>query len=62
MPRNDPRDLLPPRQYKTRHVPRPLTKAEIKAAADRAEERSHAESQLHDAEAMNRGTILGSDL
>ena len=40
MPRNDPKDLLPPIKYKVRHVPRPLTDAEIKAAADRAEVRS----------------------
>jgi hypothetical protein len=40
MPRNDPKDLLPPMKYKVRHVPRPLTDAEIKAAADRAEVRS----------------------
>ena len=40
MPRNDPNDLLPPIKYKIRHVLRPLTDAEIKAAADRAEARS----------------------
>ena len=40
MPRNDSKDLLPPIKYKVRHVPRPLTDAEIKAAADRAEVRS----------------------
>jgi len=40
MPRNDPKDLLPPIKCKVRHVPRPLTDAEIKAAADRAEVRS----------------------
>jgi len=40
MPRNGPQDLLPPVKYKVRHVPRPLTEAEIKAAADRAEVRS----------------------
>jgi len=40
MPRNDPNDLRPPIPYKIRHVARPLTKGEIKAAADRAETRA----------------------
>ena len=40
MPRNDPKDLQPPAKYKARCVARQLTKAEIKAAADRAEARS----------------------
>jgi hypothetical protein len=40
MPPNDPKDLLPPIHYKAKRVARQLTKAEIKAAADRAEERS----------------------
>jgi hypothetical protein len=40
MPRNDPSDLRPPIPYKIRHVARPLTKGEIKAAADRAETRA----------------------
>ena len=40
MPPNDPKDLLPPMRYKERRVARQLTKAEIKAAADRAEARS----------------------
>jgi hypothetical protein len=40
MPRNDPSDLRPPIPYKIRHVARPLTEGEIKAAADRAETRA----------------------
>ena len=40
MPRNDPNDLRPPIPCKIRHVARPLTKSEIKAAADRAETRA----------------------
>ena len=45
MKRNDPSDLRPPLQYKMRHVARPLTKGEIKAAADRAEARAMQMSQ-----------------
>jgi len=40
MPRNDPKDLCPPAQYRPRRMARPLSVAEIKAAADRAEARS----------------------
>ena len=40
MPVNDPKDLRPPVKYKPRPVPRQLSRAEIKAAADRAEARS----------------------
>ena len=40
MPRNDPNDLQPPIKYKTWRAARPLTKGEIKAAADRAEARA----------------------
>ena len=40
MPANDPKDLRPPIKYKPRHVAHELCKAEIKAAADRAEVRS----------------------
>ena len=40
MQRNDPRDLLPPINYKARRAARQLSEAEIKAAADRAEARS----------------------
>jgi hypothetical protein len=40
MPVNDPKDLRPPIKYKPRRVARELCKAEIKAAADRAEARS----------------------
>ena len=40
MPRNDPTDLQPPTKYKTWRAPRPLSKGEIKAAADRAEARA----------------------
>jgi hypothetical protein len=40
MPRNDPNDPQPPIPYKIRHLARPLTKGEIKAAADRAELRA----------------------
>jgi hypothetical protein len=45
MPRNDPEDLQPPFGYKMRHVARPLTRGEIKAAADRAEARTKQMSQ-----------------
>jgi hypothetical protein len=44
-PRNDPKDLQPPIEYKTRHVARPLTRGEVKAAADRAEARALRMSQ-----------------
>jgi hypothetical protein len=37
---NDPKDLRPPAIYKPRPVARQLSRAEIKAAADRAEARS----------------------
>ena len=40
MPSNDPKDLHPPIKYKPRRGARELSKAEIKAAADRAEARS----------------------
>ena len=40
MPRNNPTDLQPPIKYKTWRAARPLTKGEIKAAADRAEARA----------------------
>jgi hypothetical protein len=40
MPRNDPKDLLPPMNYKARRAARQLSEAEIKAAADRVEARS----------------------
>ncbi len=45
MPRNDPKDLQPPIEYKMRHVARSLTEGEIKAAADRAESRAKQMSQ-----------------
>jgi hypothetical protein len=54
MPRNDPSDLRPPIPYKVRHVPRPLTKGEIKAAADRAEARAML-TQLTDDPAADSG-------
>jgi hypothetical protein len=40
MPVNDAKDLRPPVKYKPRRVARELSRAEIKAAADRAEARS----------------------
>jgi hypothetical protein len=40
MPINDPKELPPPVKYKPRRMARQLSKAEIKAAADRAEARS----------------------
>ena len=40
MPVNDPNDLRSPKKYKPRPVARQLSRAEIKAAADRAEARS----------------------
>jgi hypothetical protein len=50
MPKNDTNDLQPPMQYKVRRVARPLSKGEIKAAADRAEARA-ARTQLADDQA-----------
>ncbi len=47
MPRNDPDDLGPPIPHKIRHVSRPLTRGEIKAAADRAKTRA-MQTQLID--------------
>jgi hypothetical protein len=40
MPSNDPKELHPPVKYKPRPVARQMSKAEIKAVADRAEARS----------------------
>ena len=40
MPVNDPKDLRSPAKYKPRPVARQLSRAEINAAADRAEARS----------------------
>jgi hypothetical protein len=40
MPRNDSNDLRPPAKYRPHRMARPLTPAEVKAAADRAEVRS----------------------
>jgi len=40
MPVNDPKDLRSQAKYKPRPVARQLSRAEIKAAADRAEARS----------------------
>jgi hypothetical protein len=40
VPANDPKDLRSPAKYKPRPVARQLSRAEIKAAADRAEARS----------------------
>jgi len=47
MPWNDPTDVQPPLKYKTWRAARPLTKGEIKAAADRAEARA-MQTQLTD--------------
>jgi hypothetical protein len=55
MPRNDPNDLLPPIPYKIRHVARPLTKGEIKAAADRAETRAIRTQLTDDLSAADSG-------
>jgi hypothetical protein len=60
MPRNDPNDLRPPIPYKIRHVPRPLTQGEIKAAADRAEARA-MRTQLTDDPANSSATKPGWD-
>src|SRR6516225_9079745 len=45
MPKSDPKDLCPPAKYKPRRDARPLSAAEIKAAADRAEARSKLTAQ-----------------
>src|SRR5262249_49612846 len=45
MPKSDPKDLCPPAKYKPRRGARPLSAAEIKAAADRAEARSKLTAQ-----------------
>jgi hypothetical protein len=59
MPRNDPNDVQPPIKYKTWQAARPLTKGEIKAAADRAEARAN-QTQLTD-EANASATKPGWD-
>ena len=53
MPRNNPDDLKPPIQFKVRHVARPLSKGEIKAAADRAEARAVQMTQTIEARARS---------
>jgi hypothetical protein len=45
MPKSDLKDLCPPAKYKPRRGVRPLSAAEIKAAADRAEARSKLTAQ-----------------
>jgi hypothetical protein len=57
---NDPNDLQPPIPYKIRHVPPPLTKGEIKAAADRAETRA-MRTQLTDGSAGTGARNPGED-
>jgi hypothetical protein len=54
MPRNDPNDLKPPIRYKIRRVAQPLTKGEIKAAADRAEARGMQTQIVDDHPDCNR--------
>jgi hypothetical protein len=60
MPRNDPNDVQPPIKYKTWRAARPLTKGEIKAAADRAEARA-IQTQLTDDLANASATKPGWD-
>jgi len=60
MPMNDPTDLQPPIKYKTWRAARPLTKGEIKAAADRAEARA-MRIQLTDDPANSRAIKPGWD-
>jgi hypothetical protein len=48
MPSNDPKDLHPPVKYKPRPAARQMSKAEIKAAADRAEARSTSSSEYRE--------------
>jgi hypothetical protein len=60
MPGNDPNDLQPPITYKTWRAARPLTKGEIRAAADRAEARG-IQTQLTDDPPNSIATKLGWD-
>ena len=61
MPVNDAKDLRPPIKYKPRRVARELSKAEIKAAADRAEARSiRASTHLTD-DPRNPPRRVGAD-
>jgi hypothetical protein len=60
MPSNDPKELNPPVKYKPRPVARPMSKAEIKAAADRAEARSiRATTQPTDDDPQNSPRAVG---
>jgi hypothetical protein len=62
MPVNDPKDLRPPIKYKPRRVARELCKAEIKAAADRAEARSiRATTQVANAQFTRMGRTRGDN-
>jgi hypothetical protein len=60
MPSNNPNELHPPIKYKPRPVARLMSKAEIKAAADRAEARSiRAPTQPTDDDPQNSPRAVG---
>jgi hypothetical protein len=60
MPSNDPKEAHPPVKYKPRHVARQMSRAEIKAAADRAEARSiRATTQPTDDDPQNSPRAVG---
>jgi hypothetical protein len=59
MPRSDPTDLQPPIKYKTWRAAGPLSKGEIKAAADRAEAR--VRTQQSDDPSNSSATWSASD-
>jgi hypothetical protein len=60
MPSNDPKEVYPPVKYKPRHVARQMSRAEIKAAADRAEARSiRATTQPTDDDPRNSPRAIG---
>jgi hypothetical protein len=60
MPVNDPKDLRSPAKYKPRPVARQMSRAEIKAAADRAEARSiRATTQTSDDDPRNSSRAVG---
>jgi hypothetical protein len=62
MPVNDPKDLRPPVKYKPRPVARQMSRAEIKAAADRAEARSiSATTQTTDHDPRNSPRAVGPE-
>src|SRR5262245_6877723 len=58
MPKSDPKDLCPPAKYKPRRGVRPLSAAEIKAAADRAGSALEAHRSIFGDEAKDDGVTI----